>query len=602
MADGVGLSIGAAHLTAVHVGRAAVRRSAVLTRFPHRPPEVGVPGENPTLAERGLILTDFVDRVGDPVPMIGPDGSSHRAESVLVDALRAVLLTLFGNRPVTEPVGVAYPAHWRPAAVDALRGALATVPEFCTPLPALLVSDATAALTALQQDPGVPARGVVVVCDFGATGTGITLADASNGFQPIGPTMRHVDLSGELIDQALLTRVVSGLSDGGAMDMSGTSAIGSLGRLRAECRAAKERLSATTVTSLPVDLPGTGGEIRVTRNELDDAVRAPLADFVAAVQEAVQRSGVRPVDLVAVASVGGGARIPIITTTLSEHLRVPVITAPAPELAAGIGSGLKAVRNTVEESATSMAPAAVAPVVPPVLADPVPTAEVGPESRAFRALAWSDADHVPEVAEVADFRDDATGYAREYQDPGEIARPSLDFEEPEAERAAAMPWYRRPVAIVVGAVLLVVAILGTAAAYILTGSEEGADSVQTPTVSASSTPPASGEQPPPSGEQAPPAEQAPAPQTQTVTEQAPPPATDTPAPPAPESPPAEAPPPPAAEPPPPVTETQTVTETAPPPAQQSPSSQAPAPAPPYSTVPGLPWVPTIPGVLQPANP
>jgi hypothetical protein len=585
---------------AVHVGRAAVRRSAVLTRFPHRPPEVGVPGENPSLAERGLILTDFVDRVGDPVPMIGPDGSSHRAEVVLVDALRAVLLTLFGNRPVTEPVGVAYPAHWRPAAVDALRGALATVPEFRAPLPALLVSDATAALTALQQDPGVPARGVIAVCDFGATGTGITLADASNGFQPIGPTVRHVDLSGELIDQALLTRVVAGLSSGGAVDVSGTSAIGSLGRLRAECRAAKERLSTTTVTSMPVDLPGAGGEIRVTRNELDDAVRAPLADFVAELQDTVQRSGIRPVDLVAVASVGGGARIPIITTTLSEHLRVPVITAPAPELAAGIGSGLKAVRSTVEEGATSMAPVATAPPpLPPV--DPVPNADAPPASSAFRALAWSDAGHVPDVAAAEEYGP-ATQYA-EIDDPGEIARPSLDFSEPdpvEAERAAAVPWYRRPVAIVAGAVLLVAAILGTAAAYILTSSEEGTDPVQTSTVSASTTPPASGEQPPPSAEQAPPVEQAPAPETQTVTEQAPPPATDTPAPPAP--PPSEAPPPPAAEPPPPVTETQTVTETAPPPAQQSPSSQAPVPAPPYSTVPGMPWVPTIPGVLQPANP
>ena len=60
MADGVGLSVGATNLAAVVVGRTAVTRSPVLTLYPHRPPEVGVPSENPNLTERGLIITGFV--------------------------------------------------------------------------------------------------------------------------------------------------------------------------------------------------------------------------------------------------------------------------------------------------------------------------------------------------------------------------------------------------------------------------------------------------------------------------------------------------------------------------------------------------------------
>jgi hypothetical protein len=43
MSDGVGLSVGATNLAAVVVGRAAVTRSPVVTLYPHRPPEVGVP-------------------------------------------------------------------------------------------------------------------------------------------------------------------------------------------------------------------------------------------------------------------------------------------------------------------------------------------------------------------------------------------------------------------------------------------------------------------------------------------------------------------------------------------------------------------------------
>ena len=355
MADGVGLSVGATNLAAVVVGRTAVTRSPVLTLYPHRPPEVGVPSENPNLTERGLIITDFVDRVGDPVGIVASDGSTHRGEALLADALRAMLYAVTGGRPPADPVGVTYPAHWRPPAVDALRTALAAIPEFGGPTAAPVVSDATAALTALQDDPGLPTRGVIALCDFGGTGTSITLVDAANGYQPIGPTVRHADLSGDLIDQALLTHVLNDLSEAGSIDLSGTSAIGSLTRMRGQCRAAKERLSTTAVTSLVAELPGHRSEVRLTRNELDDVIRQPLTDFVGVLQETVDRSGIRPGDLAAMATAGGGARIPIITTTLSEQFRVPVITTPQPELTAAIGGGLTGVRGTVDEGATSVA-------------------------------------------------------------------------------------------------------------------------------------------------------------------------------------------------------------------------------------------------------
>ena len=154
MPDGVGLSVGASNLAAVLVGRAAVSRTPVLTRYPHRPPEVGVPSENPNLNERGLILTDFVDRVGDPVDIVAADGSTHRADGVLADALRAMLHAVGGGRPSAEPVAVTYPAHWRQAAVDALRNALAAMPEFQGPTPASVVSDADGCADGAAERPG----------------------------------------------------------------------------------------------------------------------------------------------------------------------------------------------------------------------------------------------------------------------------------------------------------------------------------------------------------------------------------------------------------------------------------------------------------------
>jgi hypothetical protein len=239
MTDAVGLSIGATNLAAVTVGRSAVTRPAVLT------------------SGSGMVFTDFVDRVGDPVGLVAADGSTHRAEALLVEALRAVPVT----GPRGEHAGISHPAHWHPRQVDAVRAALAADTELRS---AALFSDALTALVALADNPGLPARGVIALCDFGGTGTSITVADAAIGYQPISPTVRHPELSGALIDQALLTQVLGGVP--GAVDAAGTSAIGSLTRLRAECRAAKERLSGATATAVAVDLPGRRTEVRITRD------------------------------------------------------------------------------------------------------------------------------------------------------------------------------------------------------------------------------------------------------------------------------------------------------------------------------------------------
>jgi Hsp70 protein len=585
MSDGVGLSVGATNLVAVVVGRAAVTRSPVVTLYPHRPPEVGVPSENPNLTERGLIITDFVDRVGDPVGIVAADGSTHLADKVLADALRAMLYTV--GSPPAGPVAVTYPAHWRPAAVDALRNALAAVPEFQMPNSAQLVSDATAALTALQNDPGVPTRGVIALCDFGGTGTDITLVDATNGFAPIGPTVRHTDLSGDLIDQALLTHVINDLSAAGTIDLSGTSAIGSLTRLRAQCRGAKERLSTAAVTSLVAELPGHRSEMRLTRNELDDAIRAPLADFVGVVQETVERNGIQAAHLVAVASVGGGARIPIITTTLSEHFRVPVITTGQPELTAAIGGGLRAARGTVDEGKTSLsaAPGAVAAAAAATAMAPEVGPQDAPVSSTFRALAWSDADDVPDVAPTDPY---------EYDGPANggvtDARPQMHFDHEQYEyeaEAAPLPWYRKPAIILSAGVVALLAALVAAVLFVMRNDSTPSPASTTGPVTTTQTPttavaPIPAEAPAPA-----PQTQAP-PQTRTVTQQAPPPVIVPEAPPpAPET--SEAPPPP-----PPTSE-------APPPTTEAPTTTPPwSPTAPYPTIPGLPWVP-LPGG-QPVQP
>ena len=58
-----------------------------------------------------------------------------------------------------------------------------------------------------------------------------------------------------------------------------------------------------------------------------------------------------PTDLVAIASVGGGASIPTVTTTLSEQFGALVITAPRPHLTAALGAALRAARGPADDGA-----------------------------------------------------------------------------------------------------------------------------------------------------------------------------------------------------------------------------------------------------------
>ncbi|KUI47021.1 molecular chaperone [Mycobacterium sp. GA-1199] len=587
MADGVGLSVGATNLAAVVVGRSAVTRSPVLTLFPHRPPEVGVPSENRNLDERGLILTDFVDRVGDPVGIVAADGSTHKAEVVLADALRAMLHAVGGGRSSVGNIAVTHPAHWRPASVDALRGALAAVPEFQRPRPAPVVSDAVAALTSLQDEPGVPTRGVIALCDFGGTGTSISLFDADNGYAQIGQTVRHDDLSGDLVDQALLTHVLEDLSAAGAVDLSSTSAIGSLSRLRAQCRGAKERLSTAAFTSLVAELPGHRSDVRLTRTELDEVLSGPLTGFANTLQETLERNGIR--ELAAVASVGGGARIPVVTTTLSERFRAPVITSAHPELAAAVGGGLAAVRGTVEEGMTAMsaAPGAGAAVAAATAMAPEvgsPADEASPQSAAFGALAWSDAEELPEVAatDPYDYGPPAAGAAD--------VRPQMQFDDESWDDLPPrpVPWYRNPAVPLAGGVLVVLAALVAAVLWVMSGDESAPEPASTTppmTVTPRPTTPTTAAPPPPATQAPQTVYRPPPPVTQTVTE---PPPSPEPPPPSPEPSPPSPEPPPTTEPPP--------ATTAPPTTQPPPWS----PTAPYPTIPGLPWVPApqLPG--QPA--
>ena len=485
MADGersaLGISVGATNLAAVTADR-AVTRKPVLTLYRQRPPEVGVPSENPKLNEPGLVITDFVDRVGDPAGIAAADSTTHRSETLIADALRALAYAATDGRALPDAVAVTHPAHWDPAAVNSMRLALSRVSEWSRGR-LVLLPDSEAALFALDANPGVPNSGIVAVCDFGGSGTTLSLVDAADRYRAVTHAVRHTEFSGDRLDQALLTHVINDLSTGGSFDTSATSAIGSLKQLRTACRYAKEQLSSANATALTADVPGYSGEIRLTRDDLEDAIRQPLDSFIGFFHDVLQLNGIRLEDLAAVASVGGGASIPFVTRTLSEQSGALVISAPRPHLTAAVGAALRAARGP-GDAATALAPTALGSV-----SEATSISEIPVEAAATPALAWSEAGDDSGIMPIrpGEYDDE---YEKVPRGGLTSSRPRAQMDpaaEPDVIGAYADAWYRRPLVVAVGTALAVLAI-GAGVLITLRHTSGGAPSTPSPSVSTTAPP------------------------------------------------------------------------------------------------------------------
>ncbi|OCB20623.1 molecular chaperone [Mycobacterium malmoense] len=440
MSESLGLSIGAANLVAARAGRAPVVRSAVLTLFEHRPTEVGLPEENPNLAQGGMVLRGFVERVGDRSPLVAADGTKYLGEVLTVEAIEAMARAVGYGTPIT----IAVPAYWSDAQFTALREEFFAQPDLARGgVAPVLVSDATAALAALRGRPGFPTTGVVALCDFGASGTTVTLMDAASNFTRIGPSVRSTDFSGDAIDQLVLGRMRA--SDDTMADVAGTVRMSSQSRLLGECRRAKEQLSTATTAAV------AGGSL--SRAELEQLIAEPLDRFLGDLEEALRRNGVPKARLAAVATAGGGASIPLLTTRLAERFQVPVHTAPQPAVSAAVGAAVLG-----DQQASAGVPTAAGAVVE------TPTEMVGTGGIDMTQAAWAaratDVDGALAWSQDADGDEPVPYTGRDAT--GEYTSAARSFDDDAGERPAEqgpLPWYKRTA--------LVLSVAGAAAAILV---------------------------------------------------------------------------------------------------------------------------------------
>src|SRR5262245_34747768 len=246
------------------------------------------------LTEPQRVAREFKRRLGDTTPiMLG--GAPYSAEALTSQLLRAVVsevVTREGAAPAS--VCVSHPANWGPYKIDLLRQAvrMADLPSVT------FVSEPEAAAVNYAQEQRLGVGAVVAVYDLGGgTFDAAVLRRTASGFAILGEPEGIERLGGIDFDAAVFSHVRTSLgSKLDDLDEDDTAAIAAVARLREECVAAKEALSADTDTAIPVLLPSVTTEVRLTRGELEAMVRPSLHGSIEALQRAVRPAGLEAAD------------------------------------------------------------------------------------------------------------------------------------------------------------------------------------------------------------------------------------------------------------------------------------------------------------------
>ena len=342
----------------------------------------GEAAERRAMAEPGRTAREFKRRLGDPAPLI-LGGTPYGAEALQARLLHAIVDAVAkreGEPPAV--VVLTHPANYGPYK----RSLLDEVVSLAEVGAVVLLSEpAAAAIDYASRDRLEPGQ-VVAVYDFGGgTFDAAVLRKTGDGFELLGTPEGIEHLGGIDFDQAIFAHVEASL--GGrlaALDAADPDVRAAIGRLREDCRTAKETLSADTDAVIPIALPGINRQVRITRPEFEAMIRPRIGETVAALERAVRSAGLSMGDVARVLLVGGSSRIPLVAELVGAATGRPVAVDAHPKLVVALG----AARFGLERLDLSGNPVAV-PVPGPVPAEepaPVPADQPAPVMAAVAAI------------------------------------------------------------------------------------------------------------------------------------------------------------------------------------------------------------------------
>lgn len=279
---------------------------------------------------------EFKRRLGDPTPvMLGgePHAVTALLAALLSDAVSRVTATE-GAAP--ERVVLTHPANWGPYR----RELFEEVPHLAGVAHAVMVTEPEAAAAHYAAARHLGDGDTVAVYDLGGgTFDATVLRKRGIGIDILGTPEGIERLGGVDFDDAILAHI--NYTSGGALtelDMGNPQTAVALARLRADCVAAKEALSVDTEATIPVFLPSRHFDVRLTRAEFEDMIRAQVESTIGALTRTLRSARVEPADLSAVLLVGGSSRIPLVGRMITEALGRPTVVDTHPKYAVALGA------------------------------------------------------------------------------------------------------------------------------------------------------------------------------------------------------------------------------------------------------------------------
>jgi actin-like ATPase involved in cell morphogenesis len=294
-------------------------------------------------SRRGIVETDrvvraFKRRFGDDVPLLVGD-QEITADELTGHLLRWVVDTVTereGGPPAH--VSLTHPATWGPhrrelLAATAEKAGLGRVGMLPEPVAAAAYYASTQRLSTGD---------LLAVYDLGGGTFDATIVrKTAGGFAIQGAPTGDDGLGGIDFDQSVMDHVTAALgADWPALDDDDTATLAALEQVREHVTAAKEALSSDVDATVPVILPGTSRQVRITRAEFEAAVEDRLRHTVDLLGEAINSAGITPSDITTVLLTGGSSRIPLISRLIATELGIPVAVDTHPKLATCLGAAI----------------------------------------------------------------------------------------------------------------------------------------------------------------------------------------------------------------------------------------------------------------------
>ena len=232
----------------------------------------------------------FKRRLGDPTPVI-LGGQAYSVTTLLGTLLRDVLDRVVeseGGPP--ERVVLTHPANWGPFR----RALFEEVASFAGLANPIMVTEPEAAAARYAASRQLAAGQTVAVYDLGGgTFDATVLRAVPGGVEILGSPEGVERLGGVDFDEAVLSyvnfRANGELTE---LDLRDPQISSAMARLRQDCVLAKETLSVDTETTIPIFLPGRHFEVKLTRSDFEELIRAQVDSTIGALSRTLRSARV----------------------------------------------------------------------------------------------------------------------------------------------------------------------------------------------------------------------------------------------------------------------------------------------------------------------